>query len=70
MGHLISLVNKIVELCSSTPLGQYLKDNLPDVAKSLDEFKETTLSETNKVQETLLVSTGYLSFKDMSLKRY
>ncbi|CAH1119628.1 unnamed protein product [Phaedon cochleariae] len=54
MGHLISLVNKIVELCSTTALGQYIKDHLPDVAKYLDEFKETTLSETNKIQETLL----------------
>ncbi|KAJ8945940.1 hypothetical protein NQ318_016768 [Aromia moschata] len=54
MGHLISMTNKIVELCSSTSLGQYLKDHLPDVAKSLDEFRETTLNETNKVQETLL----------------
>ncbi|KAJ8985553.1 hypothetical protein NQ317_019937 [Molorchus minor] len=54
MGHLISMLNKIVELCSHTSLGQYLKDNLPDVAKSLDEFGETTLNETNKIQETLL----------------
>ncbi|VEN40012.1 unnamed protein product [Callosobruchus maculatus] len=54
MGHLISLVNSIVELCSNTCLGQYLKEQLPDVAQSLDEFKETTLSETNKIQDTLL----------------
>ncbi|CAH1990070.1 unnamed protein product [Acanthoscelides obtectus] len=54
MGHLISLMNSIVELCSSTCLGQYLKEQLPEVAKSLDEFKETTLSETNKIQDTLL----------------
>lgn len=56
MGHLISIMNKIVDLCD-TSFGQFLKDNLPDVAKSLDEFKETTLNETNKLQETLLVST-------------
>uniref|UniRef100_V5GLW4 Serine/threonine-protein phosphatase 6 regulatory subunit 3 n=1 Tax=Anoplophora glabripennis TaxID=217634 RepID=V5GLW4_ANOGL len=54
MGHLISIVNKIVDLCSNTALGQYLKDNLPDVAKTLNDFKDTTLSETNKIQETLL----------------
>lgn len=55
MGHLISIVNKIVDLCSNTALGQYLKDNLPDLAKTLNDFKDTTLSETNKIQETLLV---------------
>ncbi|KAG5873024.1 hypothetical protein JTB14_012624 [Gonioctena quinquepunctata] len=54
MGHLISIVNKIVELCSTTSLGQYLKNHLPEVAKSLEEFQETTLRETNKIQETLL----------------
>lgn len=53
MGHLISIMNKIVNLCNNS-LGQYLKDNLPEVAKSLDEFKDTTLDETNKIQETLL----------------
>ncbi|CAG9856182.1 unnamed protein product [Phyllotreta striolata] len=53
MGHLISIMNKIVDLCNA-PLGQYLKDNLPDVAKSLEEFKESTLAETNKTQESLL----------------
>ncbi|XP_056633810.1 serine/threonine-protein phosphatase 6 regulatory subunit 3 isoform X1 [Diorhabda sublineata] len=53
MGHLISIMNKIVTLCNNS-LGHYLKDNLPEVAKSLDEFKETTLEETNKIQETLL----------------
>lgn len=55
MGHVISMVNKIVELCSSTYLGQYLKDNLPEVYKYLDDFKET-IDETNKLQATLLVS--------------
>nr|CAH7754764.1 unnamed protein product [Callosobruchus chinensis] len=54
MGHLISLVNSIVDLCSNTCLGQYLKEQLPEVAQSLDEFKETTLSEANKIQDTLL----------------
>ncbi|XP_008200387.1 serine/threonine-protein phosphatase 6 regulatory subunit 3 isoform X2 [Tribolium castaneum] len=54
MGHLISIINKVVELCSNTSLGKYLIDNLPEVAKNLDEFKETTLKETNSVQDTLL----------------
>ncbi|XP_063910492.1 serine/threonine-protein phosphatase 6 regulatory subunit 3 isoform X1 [Zophobas morio] len=54
MGHLISIINKIVELCSDTSLGKYLLDNLPEVAKSLDEFKESTLKETNAIQDTLL----------------
>ncbi|RZC37515.1 serine/threonine-protein phosphatase 6 regulatory subunit 3, partial [Asbolus verrucosus] len=54
MGHLISIINKIVDLCSNTPLGKYLIDNLPEVAKSLDEFKESTLKETNAVQDSLL----------------
>lgn len=56
MGHVISMVNKIVELCSTTSLGEYLKDNLTELSKTLDEFKETTLEETNKIQATLLVS--------------
>jgi hypothetical protein len=56
MGHLINIINKIVELCSNTSLGKYLIDNLPEVAKSLDEFKESTLKETNAIQDTLLVS--------------
>lgn len=55
MGHLISIINKIVELCSNTSLGKYLIDNLPEVAKLLDEFKESTLKDTNAVQDTLLV---------------
>lgn len=55
MGHLISITNKLVELCSTTTIGQFLKDNIPEVSKKLKEFKETTLSETNKVQFTLLV---------------
>ncbi|CAH0547223.1 unnamed protein product [Brassicogethes aeneus] len=54
MGHLISIVNKLDELCSIISLGQYITDNLPEVAKSLEEFKETTLSETNKLQDSLL----------------
>lgn len=56
MGHVISMVNRIVEMCSNSSLGQYLKDNLPEVSKYLEEFKETTLEETNKIQATLLVS--------------
>lgn len=59
MGHLISILNKLVDLCSSISLGEYFKTNLPEVAKSLDEFKETTLSETNKLQDSLLVSTKF-----------
>lgn len=55
MGHLISTVNKIVNLCSNTFLGQYLKDNLPEVAKNLDEFKDSTLKEVNGTYDTLLV---------------
>lgn len=54
MGHLISITNKFVELCSTTTIGQYLKDNMPEVSKKLKEFKETTLSETNKIQFSLL----------------
>lgn len=58
MGHVISMVNKIVELCSTTSLGQYLKDNMSDISKNLEDFKETTLEETNKIQSTLLVSVS------------
>lgn len=55
MGHLINIVNQLVKLCSSTPLGQFLKDNLPEVSNSLDQFQDSTLQEINKTQETLLV---------------
>lgn len=57
MGHLISILNKVVDSCNKTGLGQFLKDKLPDVSEKLNAFKETTLSETNKTQETLLVSS-------------
>lgn len=56
MGHVISTVNKIEELCSTTPFGQYFKNILPEVANNFEEFAKTTLSETNQIQETLLVS--------------
>lgn len=56
MGHLINIINKIVELCSSTSLGKYFIDNMPEVAKSLDEFKDSTLREANTLQDTLLVN--------------
>ncbi|KAK9709780.1 Mitochondrial carrier protein [Popillia japonica] len=54
MGHLISILNKIVNACNKTCLGQFLNDKLPDVSEKLHTFQETTLSETNKIQETLL----------------
>jgi hypothetical protein len=66
MGHLINIINKIVELCSNTSLGKYLIDNLPEVAKSLDEFKESTLKETNAIQDTLLVSLFFLINKQIA----
>lgn len=56
MGHLINIVNNIVNSCTSTTLGQFLKETLPDVNEKLKEFKESTLTEINKTQETLLVS--------------
>lgn len=56
MGHLINIANQLVTLCSSTSLGQFLKDNLPEVSKSLDEFRDSALLEINKTQEMLLVS--------------
>ncbi|KAJ8919864.1 hypothetical protein NQ315_006393 [Exocentrus adspersus] len=64
MGHLISIVNKVVDLCSSTSLGQYLKDRLPDVANALNEFKDTTLNEVNKIQETLLGGVHPISIEN------
>lgn len=56
MGHLINIANQLVTLCSSSSLGQFLKDNLPEVSKSLDEFRDSTLLEVNKTQDMLLVS--------------
>lgn len=58
MGHLINIINKIVELCSSTSLGKFFIDNMPEVAKSLDEFKDSTLKEANTLQDTLLVNNN------------
>ncbi|XP_074028279.1 phosphatase 6 regulatory subunit 1-like protein fmt isoform X2 [Leptinotarsa decemlineata] len=54
MGHLINIINEIVDVCSNTSLGQYLTKNLPEVAKSLEEFKESTLKEVNRIQDTML----------------
>lgn len=66
MGHLINIVNRIVELCSNTSLGKYLTDNLPEVAKMLDDFKETTLKETNAIQDTLLVNNKKIYIKKLT----
>lgn len=62
MGHLINIVNQLVNMCSTTSLGQFLKDTSPDTFDSLEKFKETTLQEINKTQEMLLVSTVPLCF--------
>lgn len=55
MGHLINIANELVDLCSKTSLGQYLKDALPEVSESFMEFKQTKLLQTNQTQEILLV---------------
>lgn len=55
MGHLINIVNQLVNLCSTTSLGQFLKENLPEMSEALEKFKESTLQDINKKQETLLV---------------
>ncbi|XP_076263224.1 phosphatase 6 regulatory subunit 1-like protein fmt isoform X2 [Rhynchophorus ferrugineus] len=54
MGHLISIMNKFLELCSTTSLGQYFKDLKPETAKNLETFKDTTLAAVNADQEKLL----------------
>ncbi|XP_060519578.1 serine/threonine-protein phosphatase 6 regulatory subunit 3 isoform X2 [Cylas formicarius] len=54
MGHVISIVNNLVELCESTPLGKNLQIWQPETVKLLDVFKETTLAETNKMQDIVL----------------
>lgn len=58
MGHLISIMNNIIELCSSTSIGQYLKDLKPDTAQDLETFKETTLSQVNLEQQKLLAGVN------------
>ena len=58
MGHLIKMVNQIV-LCgeSDCNLGQILKDTMEeDVQKRWNEFVSGTVADTNRKNETNLVS--------------
>lgn len=63
MGHLIRIANQLVQLCSTTSLGDFLRKNLPETADVLEKFKTSTLQEVNATQEMLLVSTANLTFK-------
>lgn len=56
MGHLIDIANLLAHLCSVNTLGQFLSEKIPDVYEQFQKFKETTLQEINRTQETLLVS--------------
>lgn len=55
MGHLTNIAVSVAELCSTSKLGEFLKDNLPDVADSFNNFNENTLQEVRKTREILLV---------------
>lgn len=67
MGHLINILNKIQDACNRTGLGQFLTEKLPTVNERLNTFRETTLSETNKTLETLLVSFIIQSWTNVRL---
>ncbi|KAF5289942.1 hypothetical protein FQR65_LT11689 [Abscondita terminalis] len=54
MGHLTDIANSIAEMCSTTPLGQFLQDNVPETAESFKNFSETTLQELIKTRGILL----------------
>ncbi|CAG9763286.1 unnamed protein product [Ceutorhynchus assimilis] len=54
MGHLISLVNTIVQIKSSTALGEQLKELKPETATELEEFIAKNLAEAIENQERLL----------------
>lgn len=56
MGHLINITNQLVNTCSTTALGQFLKEAMPDAYESFEKFRDSTLQEINKTQETLLVN--------------
>lgn len=59
MGHLIDIANLIAHLCTVNSLGQFLNETIPDVYEQFQKFKDTTLQEINRTQETLLVSFVY-----------
>lgn len=61
MGHLVNIANLIAHLCSVNSLGQFLNEHLPEVYERFQKFKDTTLQEINKTQETLLVSFAFFS---------
>ncbi|KAK4877234.1 hypothetical protein RN001_009740 [Aquatica leii] len=54
MGHLTEIANSIAETCSSTSLGQFLQDNLPETAETFKNFSETTLKEILNTRAILL----------------
>ncbi|KAJ8928124.1 hypothetical protein NQ314_019350 [Rhamnusium bicolor] len=74
MGHLISIVNKIVELCSTTSLGQYLKDHLPEggahpnsSVDDNDDYGDIPFPQSSALQQQNLTSQyidGYSGFND------
>lgn len=61
MGHLINIANLIAHLCSVNSLGQFLSENLPEIYDQFQKFRDTTLQDINKTQETLLVSELFVS---------
>ncbi|KAL3275427.1 hypothetical protein HHI36_020188 [Cryptolaemus montrouzieri] len=54
MGHLINILNELIDSCSKTYFGQFLKENHPQTHASLEEFKENTLKAVNETQRALL----------------
>lgn len=56
MGHLINIANLIAHLCSVNSLGQFLSENLPEIYEQFQKFRDTTLQDINKTQESLLVN--------------
>ncbi|XP_018320980.1 serine/threonine-protein phosphatase 6 regulatory subunit 3 isoform X2 [Agrilus planipennis] len=54
MGHLTNMVNSILNCCSTSSLGEFLKTTVPTVAEEFEKFAESTLQEINKKRDTLL----------------
>lgn len=57
MGHLTNIANTIRYLCSTTPLGEYMQKNLPELAESFEQFSTSMLEEINAKRNILLVRT-------------
>lgn len=56
MGHLIIISNELINSTSKSCLGEFLKENHPELNTRLEDFKQDILDEINETQTMLLVS--------------